>query len=133
MVTLIGERETAQRLDKLAVFEKEIERALPRFGREVAKAFSLKPYPAPTGGGYVRTFDLKGSFESKPTGRMQVTITNDANERGRYYAGFVLQKGQQVPIHRGRWWTAETEAQPLIDDFNKALGERAKEIWEGGL
>ncbi len=133
MVTVQGEEQVQSTLNRFVRFENEISKMMPEFSSSLESYYRNLPYPSiPPNSRYIRTFDLKGSYDAKKTGKTQVTLINDANARGRYYAGFVIQEKTQARTHKGRWWTAEEKAKKPIDDFNESVGQEAIAIWESG-
>ena len=132
MVKVEGFNVTTRRLNRLSNFDKEVSEKLPELGGSAVSILITKPYSAATGGRYVRTHDLQGSYDWTPTGRLQVTVSNDANERGRYYSGYVVDRQLQARIHKGRWWLADEVVKPAVTKFNNDMGQEAVRIMGAG-
>ena len=80
------------------------------------KKLSSKPYaPPPPNSTYRRTGKLGRAWSSRRQALLEHAFINSSG-----YASYVIGRGQQARIHRGRWWEAETavedEIPPLLDD-----------------
>lgn len=101
-----------------------------RLGRYIVGALKGKPYPPELSGQkYERTGRLNRAWTADVRGKYDtIHIINAANDRGRYYAGYVVGNAissvgnAQADIHRGRWWIA---TDVISDTIPQALDETA--------
>ncbi len=78
------------------------------FAREMPTVLAGIPYPPELPEQkYVRTFNLKNSWDAEPQGFGRYEIINTARnpKTGDLYAGWVVGV-DQAAIHKGRWWQA---------------------------
>lgn len=82
------------------------------FSQQVGQAIladGIRPYPAPTGGSYVRTYKLFNSWQLiLPSGGGVLFIVQSS---GVDYADLVQQQATQAWMHRNRWQTVESVAE----------------------
>lgn len=86
------------------------------WAQKVRAKLKSKPYPPKRmGQKYIRTGQLANRWKVAYAGKNSVSIVNEAEQRGRKYATYVVgdSKGSgQAWMHKGRWWLAR----PVIDD-----------------
>lgn len=118
-------------LDKLADVPGWGTAIMSDWGDETSKKLKEKAYPPkPSGSTYVRTGRLKRSWKSRETGELEVTISNDASHKGKFYAPFVVGTNQAW-MHKGRWWKGyETIEQEHLGTLVENLEEAAGGIWD---
>ena len=61
-------------------------------------------YPAPTGGGYIRTYLLPTGWIVNKVSTGVFEILNIVD-----YSVYVIKEFSQAAVHKGRWWVAEQE------------------------
>lgn len=74
------------------------------------------PYPPELPGlpgqRYERTYTLANSWSQDRLGPGRWVIINDARQKGREYAEYVVGEPEdQADIHRGRWWTGRKKVE----------------------
>lgn len=108
-----------------------------RLGRYIVGALKGKPYPPELSGQkYERTGRLNRAWAANVQGRWDtIHITNNANFKGRYYAGYVVGNpissigNAQASIHRGRWWVATDVISDTIPQALEETGQYIESVW----
>ena len=84
----------------------------------------VEPYPAPTGGGYIRTYRLPTGWLVKKLKKAVFEIINTVD-----YAGYVVKRNEQAQVHFGRWWTAEDVLERRLPILHKNLRAEYVKVW----
>ena len=99
----------------------EFDKTQGKWARSTAGVLRRKGYPPQRPGQtYVRTRRLKRGFEAQRQRSLEWSITNVAQHRGKFYAGYVI-GDQQAWMHAGRWWKMRTEIEKELPKLTKAL------------
>ena len=124
-VVIVGDKELERKLRKLN--PRQLEAALLAAGKTVESEMKEYP-PPPPASTYVRTYNLRDSWNVKPQRRdFSVIVENTAE-----YAPYVQGDKLQASIHRGRWKTLKKTAESKKDEIVNKLKKQVDRILERG-
>ena len=113
------------------LYDKEMQ----RWAQGVRRHLKKKPYPPPRPGQrYKRTGRLASSWYARRVKAGRYEIGNRANQKGRYYARYVVGDGKgqgQAWMHRGRWWIARKEIEQQMPKLRALIAAKLVKVLEG--
>ena len=99
-----------------------IDKPVGNWAKAEARALKATPYPPkPAGSTYRRTGQLANRWKAQKKKAGVWEVVNEAKRRGRFYAQWVVDKGKQAWMHRGRWWIAQVEMQKRTPKLRKGI------------
>lgn len=103
-----------------------------KWADQTSKTLRQTPYPSRRPGQrYVRKGRLTASWRYERRGMGHYAIFNRANRGGRFYAGYVVGRGKQAWMHKGRWWVTEDIIEKRIPKLVEGLRRRVEEVFNG--
>lgn len=128
--TIIGYNRLQNKFRRIAADNPEIgDEPIREFAQDARGDLKAEPYPPKRQGQrYIRTGQLANRWKTVKEREGQYSIVNEASNKGRFYASFVVGQ-KQAWMHKGRWWKAKDVVLRNIDDLRAKLRAAYEKIW----
>lgn len=124
---IVGARRVRNNLRSMIANHKKIfDPVISEHAKELQRILTRKRYPPKRANQkYVRTGRLGSSFSARKISPAVWSVNNSAS-----YAAYVVDENQQAGIHKGRWYTIQSEERKLRPQLTRNLTRRAEQHFD---